>query len=100
MRTAGPNPIEERWLGAALAAIFHAAKAGPEAVTDVLLLRSLDRACKLLQVPAYEFDECARLLDFHYHAAWDCYLGRKALAEAKRLDDAMPPRVGVWHLVH
>lgn len=49
-------------------------------------IQRLEAACRTFGIPADMFDELAARLDFHYYRPMDCYLSRRALAEARRFD--------------
>ena len=78
----------ERMLWAGLAVIVGVLADGPGGCSDVRAFRRIEAACRSFGVPWDLFEELASRFDFHYYAPMDCYLGREALAEARRADRA------------
>lgn len=72
--------LEDRISWAALAAIVGVLHDGPEIGDDNRLFARLEAACRSFRVPRDYFDQCLKLLDFHYYRPWDCYVSKEALA--------------------
>ncbi|MDQ3288253.1 MAG: hypothetical protein M3Q42_08310 [Pseudomonadota bacterium] len=72
--------LDDRMTWAALAAVVGAIHDGPEVATESRLFARLEAACRSFGVPRENFDQCAKLMDFHYYRPWDCYVGKDELS--------------------
>lgn len=72
--------LDDRMTWAALSAVVGALHDGPELGTETRLFARLKAACRFFGVPKDSFDQCAKLMDFHYYRPWDCYVGKADLA--------------------
>ncbi|GAB2491269.1 hypothetical protein [Arenimonas alkanexedens] len=86
-------PLRERMLWAALAALVGTAHDGPELGTAVRKFERLEAACHSFEVPPDRLDECARLLDYHYFRAGDCYVSKVTL---DLVNSVTFPQTGIW----
>lgn len=72
--------LDDRMTWAALSALVGVIHDGPELGTDTRLFARLEAACHSFGVPQESFDQCVKLMDFHYYRPWDCYVSKAALA--------------------
>ena len=79
MKAPADFPLAERMQWAAISAIVGVLHDGPEIACTRRLFQRLEAACRSFGVPQSSFDECAKLLDFHYVRNGDYYASKKEL---------------------
>lgn len=75
--------LRDRIHWAAIAAIIGVIHDGPELGDQRRLFDRLEAACRSFGVPKSSFDDCARILDFHYVRSGDYYASKKDLADTQ-----------------